>query len=98
MVAQSPTGTGKTVAYLLPILNRVDEEKEATQAVILAPSRELVMQIFEEIKAWSIGTGLTSVSLVGGANIKRQMEKLKKRPQLIVGTPGRIWELIQMKN
>ncbi|WP_339164022.1 DEAD/DEAH box helicase [Siminovitchia sp. FSL W7-1587] len=97
VVAQSPTGTGKTVAYLLPILNRVDEEKEATQAVILAPSRELVMQIFEEIKAWSIGTGLTSVSLVGGANIKRQMEKLKKRPQLIVGTPGRIWELIQMK-
>lgn len=97
VVAQSPTGTGKTVAYLLPILNKVDEEKEATQAVILAPSRELVMQIFEEIKAWSIGTRLTSVSLVGGANIKRQMEKLKKRPQLVVGTPGRIWELIQMK-
>lgn len=97
VIVRSPTGTGKTVAYLLPILNQLDETKEATQAVILAPSRELVMQIFEEIKKWSEGTGISSTSLVGGANIKRQMEKLKKRPQLIVGTPGRIWELIQMK-
>lgn len=97
VIAQSPTGTGKTVAYLLPILNRIDETKEATQAVILAPSRELVMQIFQEIKKWSEGTGVTSTSLVGGANIKRQMEKLKKRPNIIAGTPGRIWELIQMK-
>jgi superfamily II DNA/RNA helicase len=97
VIAQSPTGTGKTVAYLLPVLNKIDGTKAATQAAILAPSRELAMQIFQEAKNWSEGTGITSAALVGGANSKRQIEKLKKRPHIIVGTPGRVWELIQMK-
>jgi superfamily II DNA/RNA helicase len=95
--AESPTGTGKTLAYVLPLLNNIDEKKKNAQVVILAPSRELVMQIFEEIKKWSEGSGLTSASFIGGANIKRQLEKLKKSPQVIVGTPGRIHELIKLK-
>jgi superfamily II DNA/RNA helicase len=97
IIAESPTGTGKTLAYVLPILNNIDANKKNAQVVILAPSRELVMQIFEEIKKWAEGSGLTSASLIGGANIKRQVEKLKKSPQIIVGTPGRIHELIKMK-
>lgn len=97
IVAQSPTGTGKTVAYLLPLLQNIDVQAKQVQVVILAPSQELVMQIFAEVQKWSTGMGMKSASLVGGANIKRQVEKLKGKPQLVVGTPGRILELIKMK-
>ncbi|KKI89004.1 RNA helicase [Bacillus sp. SA1-12] len=97
VIAESPTGTGKTLAYVLPMLNKIDSQKKNAQVVILAPSRELVMQIFDEIKKWSEGSGITSASFIGGANIKRQVEKLKKSPQVIVGTPGRVQELIKMK-
>lgn len=97
VIAESPTGTGKTLAYVLPLLNKVDVGRKAAQIVILAPSRELVMQIFEEVKKWSEGSSITSGSFIGGANIKRQVEKLKKSPQVIIGTPGRIQELIKMK-
>ncbi|MGG3891072.1 DEAD/DEAH box helicase [Metabacillus fastidiosus] len=97
VIAQSPTGTGKTLAYLLPILNRIDVNKKMLQAVILAPSRELVMQISQELTKWSEGSNITSASFIGGANVKRQIEKLKKSPQIVVGTPGRIFELINMK-
>ncbi|MDQ0215986.1 superfamily II DNA/RNA helicase [Oikeobacillus pervagus] len=97
VICESPTGTGKTIAYLLPILNQIDEQKKGLQVVILAPSRELVMQIAEEIRKWTKGSGIVSTSLIGGANIKKQVEKLKKKPQIIVGTTGRIMELIKMK-
>ncbi|MBW8348313.1 DEAD/DEAH box helicase [Bacillus sp. IITD106] len=97
LIAESPTGTGKTVAYLLPILEKINEEHNGLQTVILAPSRELVMQIYQEVQKWTEGTNIKSTSLVGGANIKRQLDKLKERPQLVVGTPGRILELIKMK-
>jgi len=97
VIAESPTGTGKTLAYVLPLLNKVDVNRKSAQIVILAPSRELVMQIFEEVKKWSEGSTITSASFIGGANIKRQVEKLKKSPQVILGTPGRIQELIKMK-
>ncbi|KKB37144.1 DEAD/DEAH box helicase [Bacillus thermotolerans] len=95
VIAESPTGTGKTLAYLLPLLEKIDPAKKAVQAVILASSRELVMQINDEVRAW--GDGTTCAAFIGGANIKRQVEKLKKPPHVVVGTPGRIEELIQMK-
>jgi len=97
VLAQSPTGTGKTLAYLLPILHMIDAEKKAAQAVILASSQELVMQINSEIQKWSEGSGIIGASFIGGANVKRQLEKLKKHPQIIVGTPGRTLELIKQK-
>ncbi|UGB31459.1 DEAD/DEAH box helicase [Metabacillus sp. B2-18] len=97
VIAESPTGTGKTLAYVLPLLNKIAVNRKAAQVVILAPSRELVMQIFDEVKKWSEGSGITSASFIGGANVKRQIDKLKKSPQIILGTPGRIYELIKMK-
>ncbi|MET3698594.1 superfamily II DNA/RNA helicase [Bacillus oleivorans] len=97
VIAQSPTGTGKTLAYLLPILERVDPGLPHVQAVILASSHELVMQIFQEIQDWSSGSEVKAASFIGGGNIKRQIEKLKKRPHIIAGTPGRLLELIKQK-
>lgn len=92
-VAESPTGSGKTLAYVLPILNKVDGSKKATQALIVAPSQELCMQIVEVIREWTAGTDVTVQQLIGGANAARQIEKLKKKPAIVVGTPGRLNEL-----
>jgi superfamily II DNA/RNA helicase len=97
VVGESPTGTGKTLAYLLPVLNKIDANMQNTQAVILASSQELVMQILSEIQKWGEGSGIKSASLIGGANLKRQIDKLKKSPHIIVGTPGRTNELIKQK-
>ncbi|WP_050613985.1 DEAD/DEAH box helicase [Bacillus testis] len=97
VIAQSPTGTGKTLAYLLPLLSKVKPDAMHVQAVILASSRELVMQIHQELVKWTAGSGLRSASFIGGANIKRQLEKLKKKPHIIVGTPGKIQELMMQK-
>ncbi|MHC0036177.1 DEAD/DEAH box helicase [Pseudoneobacillus sp. C159] len=97
VIAESPTGTGKTLAYLLPVLDKIDLGNQGIQAVILASSQELVMQILEQVQKWSEGSGIRSASFIGGANVARQLEKLKKRPQLVVGTPGRMLELIKQK-
>ncbi|MCY8918394.1 DEAD/DEAH box helicase [Bacillus atrophaeus] len=97
VIAESPTGTGKTLAYALPVLELIQPEQKHAQAVILAPSRELVMQIFQVIQDWKSGSELRAASIIGGANVKKQVEKLKKHPHIIVGTPGRVSELIKMK-
>lgn len=97
VIAESPTGTGKTLAYLLPLLDKIDPNSPALQAVVLASSQELVMQIFQEYQKWSEGSGVRGTSIIGGANLKRQLEKLKKRPHVIFATPGRLLELIKQK-
>ncbi|MFC3211064.1 DEAD/DEAH box helicase [Planomicrobium okeanokoites] len=97
ILAQSPTGSGKTLAYLLPILERVNPEKAATQAMIIAPSQELSMQIVNVLREWTEGTDVTVAQLIGGANMQRQLEKLKKKPIIVVGTPGRLNELVKSK-
>lgn len=97
IIAISPTGSGKTLAYVLPLLQLVDPKKKATQALIVAPSQELSMQIIDVIKQWSQGLGITSAQLIGGANIERQIDHLKKKPSIVVGTPGRLIELIKRK-
>ncbi len=97
VLVESPTGTGKTLAYLLPIIERIDLSKQHPQALIVAPSKELAMQIFEQIQKWTEGSDISGASFIGGANVKRQLEKLKKKPHILVGTPGRLQELIQMK-
>ncbi|MEH7253097.1 DEAD/DEAH box helicase [Neobacillus niacini] len=97
LIAESPTGTGKTLAYLLPLLNKVEPNSQSLQAVVLASSQELVMQVYQEFQKWSEGSGVRGTSIIGGANVKRQLEKLKKRPHVIFATPGRLFELIKQK-
>lgn len=97
IVAESPTGSGKTLAYILPILQRVDPKKPNTQAMIIAPSQELSMQIVNVLREWTEGTDVTVTPLIGGANVQRQLDKLKKKPTIVVGTPGRLNELVKSK-
>ena len=95
MVGQAPTGTGKTLAYLLPLLQMLDASLPQVQAVVLAPTYELGMQIARvaEQAIRLSGLALRSQALIGGANIARQMDKLKQKPQLIIGSAGRMLEL-----
>ncbi|WP_346353867.1 DEAD/DEAH box helicase [Azotosporobacter soli] len=99
IVAQSATGTGKTLAYLLPIFQRIDTTKRDIQAMILAPTHELAIQILRQVELLAKNSGLpvTSTSLIGNVNIMRQIDKLKEKPHIIVGSSGRIMELIQKK-
>lgn len=97
LIAESPTGTGKTLAYLLPLLHKIEPDSQSLQAVVLASSQELVMQVYSEFQKWSEGSGIRGTSIIGGANVKRQLEKLKKRPHVIFATPGRLLELIKQK-
>ncbi|AJD90506.1 RNA helicase [Jeotgalibacillus malaysiensis] len=97
VIAESPTGTGKTLSYVLPLIENLKADQKLPQALILAPSKELSMQILDVLQQWGKGAGMKSASIIGGANPKRQLEKLKKQPHVIVGTPGRILELIKQK-
>ena len=95
----SETGSGKTLAYLLPLLSQIDPEQRSLQAIVIVPTHELAMQIS------NLGHALTQKSglkirlqvLIGGVSIKRQVEKLKSKPHLIIGTAGRINELIDVR-
>lgn len=97
IVAESPTGTGKTLAYVLPLLQKVDPTKKQIQALVVVPSQELGMQIVEVFREWASGTDVSVAQLIGGANINRQIEGLKKKPNIVVGTPGRLQELVKVK-
>ena len=91
VIAKAPTGTGKTFAYGIPIVEHIDPESEKVQAVILAPTRELAIQITDEVRYLaSYKPGVRTVCLYGGAPINRQIDALKKRPQIVVATPGRL--------
>lgn len=96
VIFQSETGTGKTFTYLLPIIKRIHETStnDAIKAVICAPTFELASQIKQA--AMSI-TSLKTALFIGGAPIKRQIESLKEKPQIIVGTTARLLELIKLK-
>ena len=90
------TGTGKTLAYLLPLFGRLDVELAATQMVIVAPTHELAIQIQRQCcdLATHAGRPIRTLLLIGGTSTERQIDKLKKKPHVVVGSPGRIGELI----
>ena len=91
VIAKAPTGTGKTMAFGLPIIERMDRESEAVQALILAPTRELAMQITQELREVAVyHEGLRVVCLYGGEPIGKQINALKRKPQIVVATPGRL--------
>lgn len=95
LLVQSPTGTGKTLAYLTPILSQLDIESKALQVLVLVPSRELAVQVAKLARTFS--EELRVATLIGGANLNRQLEALKAKPQIAVGTPGRVFELLQKR-
>ena len=90
VTAKAPTGTGKTFAFGIPILEHIDPESEAVQAVILAPTRELALQITDELRDLAVYlAGIKIVCCYGGQPIGKQIKALKRNPQIIVATPGR---------
>lgn len=99
IIAQSETGSGKTLAYLLPLIEKVEYEKRENQFIILAPTHELGVQVNNVIQSIKDNSGLnlTSTVIIGNVNIKRQVEALREKPQFVIGSPGRILELIKLK-
>ena len=99
VVAESETGSGKTLAYVLPIFKKVEASKRENQVIILTPTHELAVQVHKVIDKLSKDSnmGITSMTIIGNVNIKRQVEKLKEKPHIIIGSSGRILELIKMK-
>ncbi|MEZ7170925.1 DEAD/DEAH box helicase [Sporosarcina sp. OR05] len=96
-IGQAHTGTGKSHSFLIPIVERLDEQKDELQAVITAPTRELAMQLFEELNKMIAKTAIKSSLLIGGTDKQRAMDKLKSNPHIIVGTPGRIRDMAENK-
>ncbi len=97
VVGQSQTGTGKTAAFSLPILEQIDVEQTAVQALILTPTRELAQQVATAIKTFSHDRALKILTVCGGQPIDRQMQSLKRGVQVVVGTPGRVIDLLNRK-
>jgi superfamily II DNA/RNA helicase len=89
------TGTGKTGVFLLPIIDRFAHKSSAHSVLIVAPTRELAQQIEAEFREFASGMGIYSVLLVGGMNIGRQVRELRRRPQVLIGTPGRLCDLVK---
>lgn len=96
VLGQAKTGSGKTAAFGLPLLHRM-EKGVGMQAIVLAPTRELAVQIRDDIDNLGKYTGLKSCAVYGGQKIQTQAERLSKGPEIIVGTPGRVLDMIQRR-
>lgn len=99
LMVESHTGSGKTLAFLLPLFEKIKINALTNQAIILAPTHELAHQIHEQIKLLAKNSGIpvTSALLMGEVSIEKQIQKLKEKPQILVGSPGRILDLILKK-
>ncbi len=93
LIGLANTGTGKTAAFILPLLDLVYHDKRHPSVLIMAPTRELAVQIDDEFKAFAKGSGMKSVLCVGGVNIRPQIDGLRHKPEFIIGTPGRLKDL-----
>lgn len=98
MVALAQTGTGKTAAFGLPIIQQIDTTKKSTQALILSPTRELALQIASDLANFSKFLPAINIAVVyGGADIQKQIKQLDRGAQIVVGTPGRTLDLLKRK-
>ena len=99
VIGRSETGSGKTLAYLLPIFEKLDMNIRGTQAIILTPTHELAAQVYHQAELLQENAGIAAgcVLLIGAAGIGRQLEKLKAKPRIVVGSVGRILDLIRKK-
>lgn len=90
VIGQAQTGTGKTVAFGIPLIEKIDKQNKAVQALVIAPTRELAIQSQEELYHLGRDKGVRVQSIYGGASIGQQIKNLKQHPDIIVGTPGRL--------
>lgn len=97
VVGQSQTGTGKTLAFVLPILEKIERNKPIVQALIITPTRELALQITKEITKLADKLGVQVLSVYGGQDVERQIKKLKSGAQIVIGTPGRLMDHLRRK-
>ncbi|MBI2411188.1 MAG: DEAD/DEAH box helicase [Candidatus Kerfeldbacteria bacterium] len=99
IIGQAQTGTGKTAAFAIPVIEKIDLAQKAIQAVILCPTRELAIQVSEEFqKLLKYTRGVFVVPIYGGQPIQRQMQSLRQKPQIIIATPGRMMDHIERKS
>ncbi|MCL4108997.1 UNVERIFIED_CONTAM: hypothetical protein GTU68_052635 [Idotea baltica] len=94
-MGQARTGTGKTAAFVLPMLEKLDPSKKFVQAIVLAPTRELSEQVAGETQKLAGGSELRVVSVVGGRPIRQQISALERGSQIVVGTPGRVLDFMR---
>ncbi|WP_042229374.1 DEAD/DEAH box helicase [Paenibacillus popilliae] len=97
LIGQAQTGTGKTAAFGIPLISKIDPSEERVVALVMTPTRELAIQVAEEIGKLTRFKGVRSLPIYGGQDIGRQIRALKKHPQIIIGTPGRLLDHINRK-
>ncbi|GAK03776.1 cold-shock DEAD-box protein A [Geomicrobium sp. JCM 19037] len=97
VIGQAQTGTGKTTAFGLPMLEKIDTDNPNVQALVLAPTRELAVQVADELTRLGRNKKVKTVAVYGGADIGKQIRELKSRPQIVVATPGRYMDHTRRK-
>ncbi|NIK11462.1 DEAD/DEAH box helicase [Alkalibacillus almallahensis] len=97
LIGQAQTGTGKTAAFGVPMLQKIDPNNSNIQGIVIAPTRELAIQVGEELNRIGQNKGVKTVPVYGGQDINRQIKALKRRPQIIAATPGRLLDHIRRK-
>lgn len=97
VIGLANTGTGKTAAFMLPIIEKLYANRDAASVLVVAPTRELAQQIDEQFRAFSYGMKLYSTLIVGGTNMDRQIRDLRRGPHVIIGTPGRLKDLLNRR-
>jgi ATP-dependent RNA helicase DeaD len=97
LIAFAQTGTGKTAAFSLPILHQLEEDVPHVQAIVLAPTRELCLQIAKDIESYAKFMDVRVTAVYGGSPISKQIKSLQAKPQIVVGTPGRTLDLIERR-
>jgi ATP-dependent RNA helicase DeaD len=97
LIGQAQTGTGKTAAFGIPMIEKLPAEKEDLKGLVLTPTRELAIQVAEELNRIGQFKGVRALPIYGGQDINRQIRALKNRPQIVVGTPGRLMDHMRRK-
>ena len=96
VIGLASTGTGKTAAFLIPLINKIFKDRNQ-KVLIIAPTRELAVQINEELRSFSYGMGIYSALVIGGANMNRQMQDIRRGSNIVISTPGRLKDLIERR-
>ncbi|MDD4364054.1 MAG: DEAD/DEAH box helicase, partial [Atribacterota bacterium] len=97
IIVQSQTGTGKTAAFGLPLIEMIDTKERNVHAIIITPTRELAIQVSEEINSLKGESGIQTIPVYGGQSIDQQLRRLKKGVHIVVGTPGRVIDHLKRK-